>query len=438
MSDPLAPYEPSSRDPFDLRKAGHLLRRAGFGGSLNKRRELASAGPDAAVAAVYADKAADSPVDGLLEDAIAFGDIARTRAYRVLRALEARQPLRERMSIFWHGHFATSNRKIRDSRAMALQMATFDRLGLSSFDDLCLAMAHDPALLRWLDNDKNVAGKPNENFARELFELFTLGRGNYTETCIKESARAFTGYQVHRGQFRFIKLYHDDGQKDVLGQRGAWTGDDVVRLAVEHDASGRHLAGSWLRHFVHPEPEDSEVEALASCYRANDRHVGRTLRTLLRSRLFFSGRAYRSRIKSPADYVLGLVRGLSARAAPTALAGAMGQLGESWLEPPSVEGWHSGRAWLTQTTWLLRNNFAADLLSGRRGKLRPHAPGLLAAVSMPSQQADLALLLLLDGDVSDESYQRLLAFAASPAAAGPDGKTALLHATTALPEYQLL
>lgn len=435
MTDPLAPWEPSAGDPFDLRKVGHLLRRAGFGGSLRTRRELQAAGVDAAVAAVAGRDDAPSPPDARLEDALAFGDLGRVRAFSVLRALEGQRPLRERMSVFWHGHFATSNRKVQDPRAMAVQMATFDRLGLGPFGELCAEMCRDPALLVWLDNDKSRRERPNENLARELFELFTLGRGNYGEDDVRTAARALTGYQVHGGAFCFVAALHDGGDKELFGARGPLRGEDVARLAARQPAACRFLAGRLLRHFVHPEPEPAETEALAAHLRRSGGDVGDALRTLLRSRLFFSGRAYRSLVKSPADFVLGLVRGLGARAAPTDLAAAMARLGEAWLEPPTVEGWPGGRAWLTGTTWLLRSNVAADLLGGRRGRLRPGAGTLLGGVA-PQHRAELALQLLLDGDVSADSRGRLLAFAAAGPAEG--GEAALLHAVTALPEYQLL
>ncbi|MGE3174001.1 MAG: DUF1800 family protein [Planctomycetota bacterium] len=436
MTDPLAPFAPDARDPFDLGKAGHLLRRAGFGGALRERERLVRLGVERAVDRV-ADAAAGGPADALLDEAIALGDIDRIRGWRVLRALECRAPLRERMSVFWHDHFATGNQKVLDPRAMALQLATFDRLGLGRFGDLCRAMARDPALLRWLDNDRNRREQPNENFARELLELFTLGRGGgYDERDVREAARAFTGHEVHDGAFALIAARHDAGEKQVLGARGAFAGDDVVALAVARDESARFLAGKWLRHFVHPEPESAWVDALAQRYRDTGRSVGATLRTLLRSRLFFAASIRRTRIKSPADFAIGLVRALALREPPSRVARAMARMGERWLEPPSVEGWHGDRAWLSPATFLLRANFAAEVL-GRPRRDRPDPADLLAQADTPDRRADLALLHLLDGDASPDGRERLRAFAAR-APAGPDGARALLHATTLLPEYQLL
>lgn len=434
----LDPWVPSASDPFDLRKAGHLLRRAGFGGSLRQRRELARTGVDAAVQSLFPQPELPAVDRAQLDAVVSFGDIDRVRSWRVLVAMDSASPLRARMAAFWHDHFATSNRKVLDPRAMAMQQVLFDEKALGTFDDLLLGVAQDPAMLRWLDNDVNVAGKPNENFARELFELFALGRGSYTEADVREAARAFTGWHVRDGRFFFARRLHDDGTKSLFGQSGAFGGEQVIRITVEREESARHVARCLLQHFVHPEPTDDEVAELAACYRANQRHVGETLGVLLRSQLFFSARAHRSRIRAPSDWVIGLVRSLGATAAPTDLARAMGQLGELWLEPPSVEGWPRERQWLSEATWLLRTNFAADLLAGRRGKLAPAAEALFGNLTRPADRAKAALQMVVDGDASAEGRQAIERLAATPDAWGPQGAATLLHAACCLPEAQLL
>lgn len=437
MIDPLAPFEPTANDPFDLRKAGHLLRRAGFAGALRLRREIAAAGVAAAVERI-APKVVDSStsIASELDTVIAFDDIDRVRAWRVWRALRSEAPFVDKVTSLWHGHFATSDRKVGDPRAMAIQLATFDRLGLGTFDALLGGVCRDPAMLKWLDNDTNTVQQPNENFARELFELFTLGRGNYSEVDVREAARCFTGWHVRDGRFRFHAHLHDDRAKSVFGQP-AQDGDDVVRLTVARDESARFLATKWLRWFVHPEPEPVEIDALVTVYRRTGRDIGATLRTLLRSRLFFSPRAYRSKVKTPAEFVIGTVRSLGGRAAATDLAHAMGTMGETWLEPPSVEGWHGELAWLSPAAWLLRSNFVADLLAGRRGKLQP-APGhLFAGLRTPKDRARAAALVLLDGD-ADTAIDRLELVARAHENAAPDvAAAAVLHAAACLPEYQL-
>jgi uncharacterized protein (DUF1800 family) len=299
-------------------------------------------------------------------------------------------------------------------------------------------MCHDPALLRWLDNDVNTARQPNENFARELFELFALGRGHYSEQDVRQAARAFTGWHVRDGAFHFQAHLHDDGDKQLFGASGAFDGGDVVAAAVRRPESALFLARHWLRCFVHPEPDDADVAALAAWYEQNGRDIGQTVLRLLQSRLFFSAAAYRCKVKSPADFVIGTVRLLGAHAAPASLAATMASLGETWLEPPSVEGWHGERAWLSPAAWLLRSNFAADLLAGRHGKLRPHPAVWLSGLGGAAERARAATLLLLDGVLDEASRTRLEAVA--QAQAGTDDTTAaaaILHAATCLPEYQL-
>jgi uncharacterized protein (DUF1800 family) len=435
--NPLAPYEPTPQDPFDLKKAGHLLRRAGFSASLREREIAVRAGVEATLERLFAGLAGGE-ADAGLADALALGGLERVRAHRCWRMLGGQTPLRDRLTLFWHGHFATSDRKVRNERMMAGQLATFDRLGGGRFDELLLAVARDPAMVRWLDNDSNHKGRPNENFARELFELFALGRGNYSEQDIKEAARAFTGWHLAGERFAFVAGRHDAGEKTVLGARGRLGGDDVVALAATHAASARFLATKWLQFFVRPEPAADEVGALAAEYRKNDRDVGRTLRVLLRSRLFFSAASYRALVKSPFDYAVGLVRSCGAGASPQRIGTAAGAMGQALLEPPSVEGWRGGRAWVTSASWIVRSNFAAELFAGRGGyRLAPDAEAILGPVG-PRERGELALEILVDGDVPDAARERILAFAASRACQGPGGAGALLHAVATLPEAHLL
>ncbi|MCR9243654.1 MAG: DUF1800 domain-containing protein [bacterium] len=437
MTNPLAPWRPTAGDPFDLRKVGHLLRRAGFAAPLGVRKRLVRGGLDAALAFVAPRTAAVAPADERLEDVVAFGKIERLRAFRAWLLLESAHPLRERLSYFWHGHFATSNQKVQDPRAMAHQLATFDRLGVGRFDELVRAICRDPAMLRWLDNDVNTKRQPNENFARELFELFTLGRGHYTEVDIREAARAFSGWHVRDGRFRLLGHLHDGGSKTVFGTTGKLGGDDIVRLCVERAESARFLARKWLRFFVHPDPEPGEVEALATVYRREGRDVGATLLTLFRSRLFFSAPAYRSKIKSPAEFVIGTVRLLGGRGKPAHLARVMGSLGEVLCEPPSVEGWHGERAWLSPASWLLRSNFVADLLAGRRGGLSVDPRKLFGRLERPEHRVRAATNMLLDGEIDAAARGRLVELASAQSGSDHRAACELLHAVACLPEFQL-
>lgn len=432
----LSPWTPSASEPFDLARAGHLLRRAAFGASLAERRAACRRGVEKTLAGLFVPGPGED-VDAGFDEVQALAKTDMLRAYRFWRMLRGRRRLQERMSLFWHEHFATSDEKVRSARMMARQQRCFDEHGLGHFDELMLAVSRDPAMVRWLDNEANLKGKANENFARELFELFCLGRGAYSEADIKEAARAFTGWHLRHESFRFIRAAHDDQPKQIFGQRGRFTGEDVVRLTVARPESARFICKKLLADFVHPEPEAAEVDALAKVYTEHKRDIGATLRVLLRSKLFFSERAYRSRILSPVALCVTLVRQLGCRVAPLPLSKAANGMGQTLLEPPSVEGWKGERAWINQATWLLRNNFASRLFGGAF-KCRPGMESLLAGCTTPAARADRCIEILLDGALDQASRARLHRFAASPAAQGPAGAAALFHAVQALPEGQLL
>ncbi len=443
MKDPLAPWLPTADAPFDLRRAGHLLRRVRFGASLEQRTRLVEDGFSAAIGSIHHSATAEAAATvAELNTVLALTDIDRVRAWRFMELSEGAEgrlnldnALRLRMSYFWHHHFATSNVKIQDPAAMARQLALFDRLGLGSFDALLLAVAQDAAMLRWLDNDRNRVGEPNENFARELFELFTLGRGNdYDEADVVDAARAFTGWHVRRGKFFFDKSQHDGKRKTVLGVSGNLRGEDVIAQVAAHPSCARFIAGSLLAFFVHPNPTESEIDAAAAEFTAQERHIGRTVASLLQSQLFFSERAYRSRIKSPTEFVVGLVRAMGSRASSPELARAAAKMGETLLEPPSVEGWRGGRAWLNPATWLARSNYAAACFEGRMAGLTTDAKQLLGNSDSPWTTA---IEHLLDGHVADPTIrpQRTLdiaKFSQQRSAAGT------MQLVASLPDFQLL
>ena len=433
--DWMAPFEPDASHPFDLAAAGHLTDRIALGASLTERRRLVDMGVEAAVPRVLGPLDPGHP-DRAARIAAALQSRERVQQHRMLQLLEAKRPLLNRMTLFWHDHFATSDAKVNDPQQMAMQLATFDRHGLGRFDDLLLAVAQDPAMLRWLDNDTNLKGAPNENFARELFELFALGRGGgYTEDDIREAARAFTGWRTRDGRFHLDGRRHDRGEKTVLGKTGNLEGEHVVQLAVQHPDSPGFLARKWLQEFVHPAPPPEEVAALAEVYRKQDRHVGRTLLVLFQSRLFFSARARRSRIKSPIEFVVCTIRRLGARCAPAFAERAAARIGQAWLEPPSVEGWPRHTAWLNSATWRLRNRFAARLSQGY-GNLRPKPDALLERLRTPEARVELVANMLLDGQLTDGERERLLAIAKDPVSEGPGGPGFLCHAALSLPQVQ--
>lgn len=358
----LRPFEPSRTRPWDRAAAQHLLRRAGFVPSEDEVRQALDEGPRGCVERLVA-PGPDSPRHDELDEtgkAIALrNDIAMLRGWWLLRLVHTRRPLQARMALFWHNHFATSNAKVRSAALMLQQLRVFETHALGWFEALLQAVSRDAAMIVWLDGNENSKGRPNENYARELFELFSLGVGHYSEQDIKQAARAFTGWHARGGAFAFATLDHDDGEKSVLGSRGALDGDDVVRAALKQPACARFLADKLLREFLCPDPPGELSDEWAGVLRESGYDLAASIRTLLTSEAMFDPRWYRARIKSPVEFAIGAVRSLRLEGvSAAALADATSQAGQRLFEPPSVKGWDGHRTWLNSATMLVRLNSA--------------------------------------------------------------------------------
>jgi uncharacterized protein (DUF1800 family) len=346
------------------RQIGHLLRRAGFGPSAIDLEAFSSLSYEAAVDRLIAGLDAPAPKDPPGFSAYAPGAIQATWLER-MRGTTA--PLAEKLALFWHGHFATSIRKVDDPDLMWRQMALFRTLGAGRFRDLVTAVSRDPAMIRWLDGNSNRKGNPNENYARELMELFTLGRGNYTERDVREAARSFTGWGAEVKGFAFRAEYHDAGSKTVLGETGAFDGADVVRVVTARPECARFLSRKLLAFFAVAEPSDSDVASTAAVFSKSDGDMKSTLRHVFLSTAFRSDAAYRALVKSPAELVVGAVRGAGLGAVPPWAVESMGRMGQTLFAPPTVEGWDGGRAWLASGALLERVKFASRLAAESGG-----------------------------------------------------------------------
>ena len=263
--------------------------------------------------------------------------------------LQGGHPLREKLTLFWHNHFATSLAKVQDPVLMFRQNGLLREHALGRFGPLLQAISRDPAMLVWLDSNSNVKGKPNENYARELMELFSLGVGNYTEKDIREAARAFTGWRTDGTGFAFDARLHDGGTKTVLGQTGTWDGGDVVRIVLEQPAAARFLVRKLYRYLVSETatPPDALLEPLCESFRQSDYDIAGLVRTILASRHFYSAHAFRQRIKGPVEYVLGAVQAVYRRYARTTdyrplpqqvLVGRLGGDGPVAVRPAERQG----------------------------------------------------------------------------------------------------
>ena len=332
--------------------------------------------------------------DGLRAGAIGASDPRRLRAYWLYRMLFGGDPLRERLTLFWHGHFATSLTKVDSVTALVRTGRDAPRTrALGGFAGLLDAIIADPAMLVWLDGGTSQRERPNENFAREFLELFTLGQGAYSERDIREAARAFTGWVPegrHRTpgdsnpKFAFDDEAHDPGPKTFLGQAGNWKAADIVRITLARPEAARHLAGKLYRAFVaeEPEPAPELIEPLAEVLRSSDFSIQRAMQVILSSRHFYSRASYRRRIKSPVEYTVGLLRMLEVPRTNVSLmaaATACARQGQELFAPPSVKGWDGGKSWINSSTLLERLNWATDVDLGQpRSGHAPVRPGRLA------------------------------------------------------------
>src|SRR3984893_11492519 len=294
-------------------------------------------------------------------------EIVDLRRWWLDRMLHGPAPLLEKMTLFWHGHFATSIQKVQDAYWMWLQNDTLRRNALGSFGMLVKKISRDPAMMIYLDLQQSRQEHPNENWARELMELFTVGIGNYTEQDIRESARAFTGYRIDMTtqQFRFAPFQQDLGNKTFMGKSGPLNGDDIIDILIKQPACAQFISRKLLRYFVEDDPQPQLVDLIASRIRAHNYDVLPVLRELCSSSEFYSEHAMRAQIKSPVQYLIQTSKLLEAPLpAPMVAQNAMRQMGEILFAPPNVKGWDGGKAWISTSTLLFRYNFANYLING--------------------------------------------------------------------------
>ena len=280
------------------------------------------------------------------------------------RMVASESPLQEKMALFWHGHFAVNEGKVRDYRKLLRELELFHELGTGNFRDLMVAIAQDPAMLSFLDAGVNVRGAPNENFAREIMELFTMGVGNYSEQDIREAARAFTGWNFVDMTFVINEDQHDDGEKTFLGRTGRFDGVDVIDIIMEQPVTAEFIAGKIYRYFVREDLDSALRTELGNVLRDAGYEIAPLLETIFMSRDFYSAASVGTQIKSPVQLAVSTYRELGLRVAPGVpdFNSATGALGQLLFRPPTVAGWAYGRSWVTPGLLLERGNFARDLL----------------------------------------------------------------------------
>ena len=390
---PADAWKPLPASAWDGDAARHLLRRSGFSAPPERVAEALRTPLAEAVSRLFASAPAlPAPlsVQRLADEFRAqegagrpaseaerrrlrreFQDKART-AYEDLgiawlkRAADPRHAAREKLVLFLQDIFVVAFQKVKNPVLLHAHQELLRGYATAPYPELCKHVSRSPAMIQYLDLQQSRAGRPNENFARELFELFTLGEGNYSEDDIKEAARAFTGYRQRGGQFVFARRQHDTGRKTVFGRTAAFDGDGVIDLVFEQPAAARFLPRELVRFYLTDGglPE-AHIEALADLWRRDGFHTGRLLQRFFSSRIFFEP-AYRGTlIKSPVHYYLGLIQdlGLDVAPFPRLTLGALRQMGQAFFNPPNVRGWVGGRAWINSTTLAARRQVVDRLLT---------------------------------------------------------------------------
>ncbi len=394
---------------WDALMAAHLLRRAGFGGTLDEIASFTQAGPSKAVAQIinYQNVRDDLPYvqfgeltapdagrgtvgpNGQMrpplqqeimqalpqDDKKALQQIQQAaqrakdeeiRLWWLDRMVRTKRPLEEKMTLFLHGLLVKPEQTVRNSYFLYQQNLLYRRYATGNFRALIHEVSRDPAMLAFLNNNQNVKDHPNENYARELMELFTMGIGNYTETDVKESARSFTGWTNVGDQFVARQGQHDAGMKTFLGRTGNWDGDDIVDIIFTETAAPTHLATRLIKFFAADDPSDDIVSQLTAVVRRNNFEIKPVLQTLFASQWFYSQDVMYRQIKSPVQLVVGALRSLGVSILqPQQVVNALRLMGQDLFDAPTVKGWDGGRAWINTSTLFARYNLPAYLGTGR-------------------------------------------------------------------------
>jgi uncharacterized protein (DUF1800 family) len=433
-------------------RIGHLLRRAGFGAT---RAEL-----EAAVTRGY-----DATLDLLLDpqdDHDAAEDVLGQQTFQLNRLDEAQRqwlvrmrytsrPLVEKMTLFWHNHFATAFSKVngRDFNQLRAQIDMFRSKPMGNFRDLLLDVSRDPAMLIWLDGRLNHKNAPNENYGRELLELFTMGVGNYSEDDVKAAAHAFTGWTLSQdgAKFVFKPEDHDYGRKAFLGKTDNFNGDDIVNVLAGHQATAQYLAKKLVRFFVSDPPNPALVDDLASTYLSSHYDLRSVLKRLFKSEVFTSEGAYHALVKSPVEFVVGTLRTLDVQTTGQGLPAALRTLGQELYNPPNVAGWPGGTTWIATDTMLSRHNLVNGIVTAGKPEsgLFVDPQALLGAAGNPPVSDVVRALAthVVDGDLDAVDLSRLYAYAGGTASSPMDLSKqdlklrGLLYLLLTTPVYQL-
>ena len=428
----------------ELGLLAHLMRRAGFGGTLQELEEYRAQGYEATVDALVHPEDAPDWDDDLFRryqpdlNSVMYFESAQN--YWMYKMINSKRPLEEKIALFWHGLFATAYGKLNHAKGVVNQTDTFRRHGLGAFHNILMELSRDPAMIFWLDNKDNHKDAPNENYGRELLELFSMGIGNYTEDDVKNCARAFTGWTIANDEYMSVRASrdsiwpsgridwqfeyrpedHDDTEKKFLGRTGNFNGEDIIDIIAMRPATSWFIAGKLYNYFVSDTPNEEAIAFLAEEYRKSSGDIRSMLRALFLSDYFKSEDVWYSRVKSPAELVVGTARLAGSYQSPrwdiTNLASDANFMGQEILNPPTVEGWHTGTEWVDTGTLVERVNSSALVIGDT---VQPGVQAMIQRLKggqnsyQPAELVDECLLLLGSLSVSDSTHDRLVEFAAT-------------------------
>ena len=365
-------WTPSTDEPWNANRVSLLWRRAGFAATELELQNSLKRTPSQLVddwmgrteSNATAQKEFEAESSDLAKSVLATSDMKQLAAWWLHRLLHSPSPLVEKMTLFWHGHFATGAEKVLDSELMYLQNQLLRKHALGSFQELVQGIAKDPAMLIYLDSISNRKARANENFARELMELFCLGEGNYTEVDVQQLAKCFTGWEIRRKQFRFNPYQHDDSLKTVLGNADIVTGENAIECVLESPHMPRFMVRKLFRFFISEEtvPTDAFLAPLANRFIESKYSIESVVRMILTSRLLLSEWSLGRKVRSPIELVIGWMHTMNCTTNMSFLSERLRALGQSVFFPPNVKGWEGGRAWINSSNLVGRSNLIYDLI----------------------------------------------------------------------------
>ncbi|XZE17957.1 DUF1800 domain-containing protein [Pirellulaceae bacterium SH449] len=380
-SDPMAawePWSPSETEPWDHQRIRLLYRRAGFGATEQQIREAMKRSPQEIVSELVSNGSQIDPSSAFEKESAtlassvrASGDMSKLASWWLHRMLNTPTPIVEKMTLFWHGHFATGAEKVLDLDLIYQQNQLLRQHCLGDFRKMVHEISKDPAMLIYLDSVTNRKAHANENYARELMELFCLGEGNYSETDVQELSKCFTGWEIRRKQFRFNAYQHDDSEKTILGKGPVKSGEEAIDVVLASDAMPRFVAYKLFQFLLcdEPAPTPELIQPLADRFAESQFQIGPVVEMILGSRLMLSGWSIGKRIRSPIELVMDLMRSLGMTTNLTKLPDRLKGLGQSLFYPPNVKGWLGGRTWINSSTLIGRANLIYDLLNDANTKI---------------------------------------------------------------------